>query len=127
MAIKLFRLSVFFFIAFAAKGQTTGVRKDGFNKPMHPIPYPQSSNISASGVQQLETKNQRDPAADRYILDNKKMASLFKAGKIPSDFPGYDKTISYEENKRLAIDWMHVHQYKLTKSTRKRLKIKELK
>ncbi|MFN4910630.1 MAG: hypothetical protein ACK454_10600 [Flavobacteriales bacterium] len=127
MAIKLFRLSVFFFIAFTAKGQTTGVRKDGFNKPMHPIPYPQSSNISASGVQSSETKNQRDPAADRYILDNKKMASLFKAGKIPSDFPGYNKTISYEENKTLAIEWMHAHQYMLTKSVRKQLKKKELK
>jgi hypothetical protein len=54
------------------------------------------------------------------------MASLFKAGKIPSDFPGYNKTISYEENKTLAIEWMHAHQYMLTKSVRKRLKKKEL-
>lgn len=123
MVLRLLSLYIISCCAFGAIGQTVNVRKEGFSKPSHLIPsaYPKDSvNVIVSP----KAIDYRDPAADRYILDNKKLSALFKSAKIPGDFPLYNKSIGYEENKEIALLWLLDHKPLLTKDFRNRLKKK---
>jgi hypothetical protein len=61
---------------------------------------------SANSAVNYEKSESRDSI---YIITEIKLSSLFLDNKIPADFPKKDDKLSFEENKRVAIQWAKLH------------------
>jgi len=115
MRNKLIPTFLFLFSTFIIFAQSNNKQKKGFNQGTHII---NPSNKADEVEVIFKIAGERNPAADRYILDIKTLRSCFKKQTIPKKFPKYDSSLSFDDNKRLAIHWMKSHKYLLTKERR---------
>ncbi len=65
----------------------------------------QSQPIEYSLTNQHKKELKKSPVHDEYVVHKEKLKTYFVNDQIPSDFPKYIETISYEENKKIAMDW----------------------
>lgn len=61
-----------------------------------------------------------------YIIKDKKLATYFKSGQIPTDFPKFDYSKTKKENKGLIKDWYYKGNNKDLLSPEGRAKVAEL-
>lgn len=123
--MKPFFTLIFMSLFFTTFSQTTQNRQLKLQKS---APLPSQNQVvfpiinPSLGDVFIKEKGTRNPAADRYILDNKKLTSYFKKAKIPTDFPIYDSSISFDDNKHFACVWARKHKYLFKKEYRELIK-----
>ncbi len=102
-------------------------QKNGFNKPLTEI-SPVQTTAPAATSPEIEVifheKGTRSAAADKYIVDIKKLSNYFKKNQIPTHFPTYDKDLSFDANKLVAIQWVNKHKRFLKKEEKEKFKNK---
>ncbi|MEI8192403.1 MAG: hypothetical protein WCG64_00935 [Flavobacteriia bacterium] len=101
--------------------------KNGFNKPVTPISPEQTTNPTAptTDIEVIfHEKGTRSAAADKYIVDIKKLSNYFKRNQIPTHFPKYDKDLSFDANKLVAMQWLNKHKRFLKKEEKEKFKNK---
>lgn len=92
--------------------------KKSLNRPTQLI-QPNNQNVVSPQIEVIfDNKNERNPAADQYILDIKSLRAYFKHNKIPKKFPLYNQELTYEENKKAAFHWISIHKRLLTPEKR---------
>lgn len=72
-------------------------------------------------LKQDKKEIQKEPIHDEYIVYKEKLKTYFINDQIPSDFPKYIDTLSYKENKRIAIDWAYENSSLLKENFRSEL------
>ncbi len=61
------------------------------------------------GTSQIMVNKKEKPVSTNwvynYVVNDKKLKTLFISGEIPADFPKYNHNISHKENKMIAVQW----------------------
>lgn len=73
------------------------------------IPFGMVAQVQLEPNKTVKTQNHSKDHSGKYfseyVVKPEKLKTFFHTNTIPDSFPKYDKYISFEENKSIAIQW----------------------